>query len=119
MMASTKGWSKILEEGKTSLPQCALKMAEEDNAYKSRIHHLVLGYIRGLKLKWVIARDVCQICFEYVYEGKLFEYEEDYDQNGILWWLGTMHGKEEEWKNPAERGLIKLSSSRVGTASPC
>ena len=43
-------------------------------------------------------------------EDKEFVHEEDYDKNGILYFLGTNFGTE-AWRNPAERGLVGLSSS--------
>jgi len=47
---------------------------------------------------------------------KEFVYERDYDGNGIVHWVGTMYG-EEEWKNPSERGLINVESSKWANGS--
>ena len=46
----------------------------------------------------------------YVSE-KDFVYESDYDGNGVVYWVGTKYGTEKEWKNPSQRGLIKVDSS--------
>eukprot|EP01084_Bolivina_argentea_P018780 34949_1 len=46
----------------------------------------------------------------YDFYEKAFNYQSDYDKNGILYFLGTNYGKE-EWENPAVRGLVKLNSS--------
>ena len=35
------------------------------------------------------------------------------DTQGILYWLGTSGGTE-EWKNPAEAGLVKITRSSYG-----
>ena len=35
------------------------------------------------------------------------------DSQGILYWLGTSGGTE-EWKNPAEAGLVKITRSSYG-----
>ncbi len=39
-----------------------------------------------------------------------FVYTGDFDQNGLLYWLGTRYGTE-PWSNPAETDLVKISSS--------
>jgi hypothetical protein len=40
-----------------------------------------------------------------------FEYRSDFDENGILYYLGTRLAPE--WINPVELGLVALSSSRL------
>ena len=83
------------------------------DGYKAKMHCLTFGYIRGLKLKWLISADIYDLCFDYFYAERLFNYESDGDENGILFWLGTNYGQN-KWKNPASQGLVTLSSSRVG-----
>jgi len=41
-----------------------------------------------------------------------FEYLNDFDTNGILYWLGTRGGST-GWTNPAESGLVSVTSSEV------
>ena len=84
--------------------------------YKSRMHRLTFGYIRDLKLKCVISADIYDLCFDYFYAGQLFEFNETYDTNGIMYWLGTDYGKEGKWTSPVTRGLVELTCS-TGTAN--
>ena len=44
-----------------------------------------------------------------------FVYENDYDGNGVVYWVGTKYGTEKKWKNPSKRGLIRVDSSGWGT----
>jgi E3 ubiquitin-protein ligase HECTD1 len=43
-------------------------------------------------------------------EGKSFYPSYDFDENGILYWLGTKMGTS-AWSNPAELGLVQVTSS--------
>jgi hypothetical protein len=42
--------------------------------------------------------------------SKRFEYQSDFDENGLLYYIGTNGGKE-EWKNPIVTGKIKIEIS--------
>eukprot|EP00456_Euglypha_rotunda_P016681 TRINITY_DN15575_c0_g1_i2.p1 TRINITY_DN15575_c0_g1~~TRINITY_DN15575_c0_g1_i2.p1 ORF type:complete len:148 (-),score=16.56 TRINITY_DN15575_c0_g1_i2:11-454(-) len=35
------------------------------------------------------------------------------DENGLFYWLGT-NGQKSKWKNPAELGLVRVTSSKLG-----
>ena len=54
--------------------------------------------------------NLTQIICAYYDLDKEFVYECDYDGNGIVFWVGTHYG-EQEWVNPALRGLIRVNSS--------
>jgi hypothetical protein len=41
----------------------------------------------------------------------VFQYESNFDRNGIIYYLGTNGLTEEKWVNPATAGLIKVGSS--------
>lgn len=43
-----------------------------------------------------------------------FEYESDFDKNGIFYYLGTNGGRY-EWKNPASINMVTVTSSPLGT----
>ena len=51
--------------------------------------------------------------------GKTFTYESDFDENGLLYYIGTGEGAGEPYANPAEAGRIAVtrSSDLVGTAN--
>jgi hypothetical protein len=40
-----------------------------------------------------------------------FTHERDFDDNGIIYWIGTNGGTTTEWVNPAQVGLVVVSSS--------
>jgi len=42
--------------------------------------------------------------------SKRFEYQSDFDENGLLYYIGTNGGKE-EWKNPVATGKVKIEIS--------
>jgi len=44
--------------------------------------------------------------------GRVFEYEADFDNKGILYFIAT-NGYSSEWKHPAKNGLVKVSFSSV------
>jgi hypothetical protein len=39
--------------------------------------------------------------------GRVFEYSSDFDENGVIHYLGT-NGRKNEWKNPALTGTNQL-----------
>ncbi|XP_047133370.1 E3 ubiquitin-protein ligase HECTD1 isoform X2 [Hydra vulgaris] len=41
----------------------------------------------------------------------LFEYENDFDENGIIYWLGTNGKSVKEWVNPGSHNIVLISSS--------
>eukprot|EP01006_Ploeotia_vitrea_P049935 TRINITY_DN67395_c8_g1_i1.p1 TRINITY_DN67395_c8_g1~~TRINITY_DN67395_c8_g1_i1.p1 ORF type:complete len:1605 (+),score=973.64 TRINITY_DN67395_c8_g1_i1:233-5047(+) len=49
-------------------------------------------------------------------DGLQFRYESDFDQNGILYWLGTRKFTA-PWRNPAETGIIEVRSSPLASQS--
>ena len=55
--------------------------------------------------------NITHIICAFFGSDKEFVYESDYDGNGIVHWVGTNYGKEKEWRNPAQRELIKVDSS--------
>jgi len=40
------------------------------------------------------------------------DYAYDFDENGVLYWLGT-HGRSKEWANPMEQKLVVVTSSTI------
>uniref|UniRef100_UPI00358EFCC3 LOW QUALITY PROTEIN: E3 ubiquitin-protein ligase HECTD1-like n=1 Tax=Myxine glutinosa TaxID=7769 RepID=UPI00358EFCC3 len=40
-----------------------------------------------------------------------FDYQHDFDENGIIYWIGTNARTTYEWINPAAHGLVSVSSS--------
>ena len=40
-----------------------------------------------------------------------FKYENDFDTNGIIWYLGTNKGKHKTWLNPAINKMVSIESS--------
>jgi hypothetical protein len=50
--------------------------------------------------------------------GHLFEYSHDFDDRGVLYWIGTQGGQT-EWSNPATlSGGIKITASSIEKGSP-
>ena len=43
-----------------------------------------------------------------------FEYQSDFDKNGVLYWLGTKGGAR-PWQNPADAGAVKVTASQWNT----
>merc|ERR1719445_459219 len=54
---------------------------------------------------------ITQLIRDFYGSEKEFVYERDYDGNGVVYWVGTKYGTEKEWKNPSQRGLIKVDST--------
>jgi len=48
--------------------------------------------------------------------GNLFLYQEDFDNNGIIHWLGTRKGTA-SWKNPAQIGMCRVLFSSLSADS--
>jgi hypothetical protein len=48
---------------------------------------------------------------------KNYEYQFDFDTNGIFYALGTLFGKQ-EWRNPAQIGQVVVSSSELANKPP-
>eukprot|EP01084_Bolivina_argentea_P115671 205665_1 len=42
--------------------------------------------------------------------SRTFEYKNDFDENGVLYFLGCNYGKS-NWENPSQRGLVKVIST--------
>jgi len=65
--------------------------------------------IEEVLIEWISKQ--CELDFEEVSGDILrFVYQEDFDQNGILYWLGT-NGKTKPWSNPSHLKEVKLESS--------
>nr|XP_018669598.1 E3 ubiquitin-protein ligase HECTD1 isoform X3 [Ciona intestinalis] len=48
-------------------------------------------------------------------EGEVnFKYSSDFDENGIIYWIGTNAKNEYDWTNPASYGLVHVTSSDEG-----
>mmetsp|Transcript_68517 Transcript_68517/g.61563 ORF Transcript_68517/g.61563 Transcript_68517/m.61563 type:complete len:253 (+) Transcript_68517:44-802(+) len=45
------------------------------------------------------------------YNTKTFKYENDFDFNGILYWLGTEKGKVTNWTNPNDSKIVTVKAS--------
>uniref|UniRef100_H2Z0Z8 E3 ubiquitin-protein ligase n=1 Tax=Ciona savignyi TaxID=51511 RepID=H2Z0Z8_CIOSA len=54
----------------------------------------------------------------YVLQAKqgeiTFNYSGDFDENGIVYWIGTNAKNESDWTNPASHGLVHVTSSDEG-----
>ena len=50
-------------------------------------------------------------------KSKQFIYHSDFDTNGILYWIGTLYGKGNNWTNPHALGLVTVTSSGVENGS--
>jgi hypothetical protein len=46
---------------------------------------------------------------------KTFNYHHDFDQNGIVWYLGTKFGTNKQWFNPCELGLARVTCSELAS----
>ena len=46
-----------------------------------------------------------------------FTYHHDFDENGVLYYIGTGEGTGEPYANPAEAGRIAVTRSSEGTAN--
>ncbi|XP_066922502.1 E3 ubiquitin-protein ligase HECTD1-like [Clytia hemisphaerica] len=44
-------------------------------------------------------------------QHKTFEHQSDFDQNGIIYWLGTNANETTDWINPARHNVVLISSS--------
>ena len=42
-----------------------------------------------------------------------FEYNSDFDENGLLYFIGTDYGLKSSWTNPAEKGIVEVDSSSL------
>ena len=93
----------------------AMGAANSKDAYKTKMVHLVSGYLRNCQkeLEWVLSDDIGMLCFDFFYDGQHFEYQQDYDENGILYWLATK-GLTAQWRNPCKLGAVRLYCSRIG-----
>ena len=40
-----------------------------------------------------------------------FQHQSDFDQNGLMYWIGTNGGTVADWVNPAQYGLVVVTSS--------
>jgi len=45
------------------------------------------------------------------------KYQYDFDSNGLFYWIGSS-GKRDPWKNPADAGLVKVTSSALAVSPP-
>ena len=45
------------------------------------------------------------------YDTKVFKYENDFDFNGIIYWLGTDKGKVTKWTNPNDSKVVTVRAS--------
>lgn len=45
-------------------------------------------------------------------ENQLFKHQSDFDENGLIYFIGT-NGKTTEWVNPGQYGLVSVTSSEV------
>ena len=50
-------------------------------------------------------------------EGQQFEYAYDFDEGGILYWLGTRQ-RTAQWKNPDDLGLVRVTSVPLAVSPP-
>ena len=82
------------------------------SSYRFRLHELE----RNHNFMLMISEDIKQIIFD-IYDGmelsKLrqhFNYQYDYDKNGIIWYLAT-NGNTTEWINPATNNKVCLLSA--------
>ena len=59
-----------------------------------------------------------------VEDQKAFEYASDFDKNGIIYWLGTDYGKNQQWKNPADPAMnlnlvtVKVCKKKADSQPP-
>ena len=50
-------------------------------------------------------------------EGLTFDYSYDFDECGVLYWLGTRH-RTAPWRNPDDLGLVKVTSVPLAVNPP-
>ena len=93
-------------------------MNVDNKLANTRPHHLVYGYIRFIEnneaLPMTIADAIYEMCALYFHQSIIFTHQKNYDTNGILYWLGTNFGTNENWNNPANLKLVALNSSGMG-----
>ena len=46
-----------------------------------------------------------------------FKHNHDFDMNGILYYIGTDHGREKTWTNPASNNKVKIDISHPAMSS--
>ena len=46
-----------------------------------------------------------------VYNTKEFKYENDFDFNGVMYWLGTNKGQSTNWQNPNDLKVVTVKAS--------
>ena len=46
-----------------------------------------------------------------------FQYQSDFDQNGVLFYIGT-NGNAESFENPSLNGRVKMTSSSIEKGQP-
>ncbi|KAL0482796.1 hypothetical protein AKO1_014242 [Acrasis kona] len=49
---------------------------------------------------------------------KSFEYSRDFDENGLIYWLGTDYGTSKRFRNPATTGKIEVTCSSMNSGTP-
>ncbi len=49
--------------------------------------------------------------------GVELKHQYDFDANGLFYWLGT-RGKRQQWRNPAQLGLVAVIASSMSTNPP-
>ena len=82
-------------------------------AYKLRLLLAISSIIRASNVEYVISADIRKLCLKYLFSGRFFKFQETYDRNGILYWLGTQRGAAKQWQNPAKRlGEITVTASQ-------
>eukprot|EP01084_Bolivina_argentea_P187538 323013_1 len=42
---------------------------------------------------------------------KHFKYDSDFDENGIIYWIGTQRGKTTKWENPTDKSVVVTTST--------
>ena len=62
--------------------------------------------------------DLINIISDYMM-GLEFTYEHDFDQNGILYYLGTQNGEDVKWVNPATTGKVTCAMVSGGYGAGC
>eukprot|EP01083_Nonionella_stella_P119377 356793_1 len=73
-------------------------------------HQMLLsfGYIRENALN--IPTSITRYIAIFAFYGPLYEYESDFDTNGIVYAIATHYGQT-QWTNPAKQRLITIQSS--------
>lgn len=49
---------------------------------------------------------------------KTFAYTRDFDENGLIYWLGTDYGTSKRFRNPATTGKIEVTCSSMNSGTP-